>query len=153
MTAFYSWYYFVQCTLKGKKENSVSVENPGKRALASTTVLNGSPSPCPLWPSGLWERECGDPIISNAKIKLCMHVYFEFLKMAMPPNLSQFQLLPKWWRATWLVSRVYLNNWPWSKILQWRRIRKPGRGMEGENWKRLKGICIRKTSARLFFQV
>ena len=51
-------YYFVQCNLKGKKKNIVSAENRGKRVPASTTVLYGTPSPFPLWPSGLWEREC-----------------------------------------------------------------------------------------------
>ena len=52
-------YYFVQCTLKGKKKKIVFwLKTLEREHPLSTTVLYGSPTPSPLWPSGLWEREC-----------------------------------------------------------------------------------------------
>ena len=106
-------YYFVQCTLKGKKKNSISAENPGKRAPAIDDRFIWESLPLP--PLALWAlgtRMLRTLLSLLLKLNYVCTGILNFLKMVMSPILSQFQLLPKWWRGTWLVSRVYLNNWP-----------------------------------------
>lgn len=73
-------YYFVQCTLKGKKKIVFRLKTVEREYSHRRPFYMGLPPPSPFGPLGSGNENARDPIISNVKIKLCMHGYFEFLK-------------------------------------------------------------------------